>query len=98
MFADLKARPDKPERLDFYGSARWQRLRKMKLANNPICEVCKRKPAQHVHHLSKAREDETLRFIMENLQSICIWCHAKETQRETTASRIKKSGGGCKAS
>lgn len=89
MFADLKARPDRPERLDFYGSARWQRIRKMKLAANPYCEVCNRRPAQHVHHLKKARDEETLRYAIENLQSICPWCHAKETQAETVAQRIK---------
>lgn len=80
------------ERLDFYGSARWQRLRTLKLSQNPICEVCNQRFATQVHHLQKARENPTLRFEMSNLQSICVWCHAKETQRETVETRMKSKG------
>ena len=79
------------ERLDFYGSSRWQRIRKLKLAQTPICEVCNRRIATQVHHLHKARDNPDQRYEMENLQSICIWCHARETQRETTAKRLENA-------
>lgn len=75
------------EALTFYSTTRWQKIRKLKLARNPICEVCQKMFATQVHHLEKARDRPDLRFSMENLQSICHWCHAKETQRETQETR-----------
>jgi 5-methylcytosine-specific restriction protein A len=81
------------EVLPMYSTQRWQALRKLKLAQNPICEVCNSKFAQQVHHLKKAREFPELAYHMDNLQSICVWCHAKETQRETTEKRILNRQG-----
>ena len=75
------------QRLEFYSTSRWQKIRKLKLAESPICEVCKNRFATQVHHLEKARDNPQLRYDMNNLQSICLWCHAKETQRETTEVR-----------
>jgi 5-methylcytosine-specific restriction endonuclease McrA len=75
------------EPLSFYNTQRWQRTRQLKLNQNPICEVCGTRFATQVHHLLKARERPDLRFVMTNLQSICAWCHAKETQKETQETR-----------
>lgn len=86
-----------PERLTFYSGERWQKLRKIKLAQNPICEICNGRFATQVHHLSKARDDLAGRYDMNNLQSVCVWCHAKETQKETLATRLEKSSGGNRA-
>lgn len=69
--------------MPFYHSARWLAIRKLKLGKDPICEVCTNRFATQVHHIKKAREFPQLRFVMTNLQSICLWCHAKETQKET---------------
>lgn len=71
------------QRLRLYGSARWQRLRKIKLAKNPMCEICNRQLAVQVHHLLKARDNPEQQFNMSNLQSVCLLCHARETQKET---------------
>lgn len=78
-----------PEKLSFYYGDRWRHIRKIKLSRNPVCEVCNVRLATQVHHLSKARDDIEGRYEMSNLQSICVWCHAKETQRETLATRLK---------
>lgn len=70
------------DRMTFYSSARWQRIRAMKLAGNPICEICGQRFATQVHHLENARKSPERRYDMSNLQSVCVWCHARETQRE----------------
>jgi 5-methylcytosine-specific restriction endonuclease McrA len=54
----------------------------MKLAGNPICEICGQRFATQVHHLENARKSPERRYDMSNLQSVCVWCHARETQRE----------------
>lgn len=70
------------DRLQFYSTARWQRIRGMKLAACPICEICNARFATQVHHLENARTNPGRRYDMTNLQSVCVWCHARETQRE----------------
>lgn len=75
------------ERNKLYDSKWWKRIRKSKLKRNPVCEVCQRREATEVHHLKPAREFPELAFEMENLQSICRSCHARESQREGTEAR-----------
>ena len=77
------SRPTDP----FLGSTAWQKLRKAKLASNPVCERCERDgrttPATQVHHV-KARQDapdEALAW--ENLESICTRCHRAATVQAT---------------
>jgi 5-methylcytosine-specific restriction protein A len=75
------------DRMTFYSSARWQRIRAMKLSSNPICELCNHRFATQVHHLENARANPARRYDVANLQSVCVWCHAKETQREIIEKR-----------
>lgn len=63
-------------------SARWNKLRKYKLIQNPICERCHEKLASEVHHiepLNKFRDDPKLMeikcFDIDNLQALCKDCH-----------------------
>lgn len=71
---------------DIRSTARWQKTRRMKLRRNPLCEPCQRKglitEAQQVHHLTPIKEAPDLALSMENLESICTRCHARENARE----------------
>ena len=68
-------------------SKRWKTLRQWKLEQNPLCELCEREgkvvSAIDVHHkvpVESARtpdEMERLAFDPNNLQALCIPCHAK---------------------
>ena len=68
-------------------SKKWKALRQWKLEQNPLCELCEREgkvvSAIDVHHkvpVESARtpdEMERLAFDPNNLQALCIPCHAK---------------------
>lgn len=65
-----------------YKTSRWLKLRKMKLAANPLCERCLRAgafvPASIVHHKIEAKDDISKFYDFDNLESICQSCHNKE--------------------
>ncbi len=69
----------------FYNSHEWQRLRKQKLAINPLCEHCEREgkvtPATVVDHIVPIKEGGAALDI-NNLQSLCKCCHDSKTARE----------------
>lgn len=59
---------------------RWMRLREVVLIEEPVCRICKRKPATQVDHItaiSKGGTDER-----DNLQGICEHCHEDKTRKE----------------
>ena len=68
-------------------SKRWQKLRRWKLEQNPLCELClhegKVVSAVDVHHITPVEtarsldEMERLCFEPTNLQALCISCHVK---------------------
>jgi len=72
----------RPERHAFYSTALWQKTRKMKLAEQPICEVCNNALATQVHHLVPIESRMDLALTMTNLQSICQSCHSSITAKE----------------
>jgi 5-methylcytosine-specific restriction endonuclease McrA len=63
----------------FYQSAPWRNLRRLKLAQDPLCEPCREKaryvPAKQVHHRKPRRTHPDLALDIDNLQSVCIPCH-----------------------
>lgn len=69
-------------------SARWVRLRRLKLGQDPLCEDCLRegrlRSATEVHHMrpvesvTTRQEKENLMFDIHNLRSLCHECHVKE--------------------
>lgn len=75
---DERRRTEKPWRR-LYKTPRWQALRLMQLAKEPLCERCKAKgryvPASVVHHKRKHQGDEALFFNAANLASSCKPCH-----------------------
>lgn len=69
----------------------WRKLRRMKLAANPLCEiqtVCKgmfpENRAVEVDHRIPIRERPDLRLVWSNLQSSCHACHSAKTARESS--------------
>lgn len=77
---------DNPEIAKKYRSKRWQKLRKQKLALNPLCERClaKKKVSSTyiIHHkeyiTDKNYMDDNIFFNIDNLESLCLKCHNQE--------------------
>lgn len=61
-----------------YRTKRWQILRRRKLFHDPLCERCGA-IATEVHHIKGV---EVSTWEMEQLESLCASCHAKETRAE----------------
>ena len=68
-----------------YQDKRWKKLRAVKFANNPLCEVCLKdgrvRLADEVHHIvpfyNGVEALEWLAFDYDNLLSVCFECHDK---------------------
>lgn len=60
---------------------RWRRLRRMKLAQCPLCQDCagvnRIEPATQVHHDEPLSRRPDLAFTMTNLVPLCTTCHAR---------------------
>jgi len=69
----------------------WQKLRDWYIKQNPLCEMCRAAgmvyPAAVVHHKKRLKDNLDLRLYIENLQSLCVDCHAKVTAEEKKADR-----------
>lgn len=73
------------ERRKIYKSTRWRKLRALKIAEQPLCEMClkegKTTIAEDVHHIESfmSTDDKVLRLALaydyENLMSICKTHH-----------------------
>ena len=86
-FPQAKRTDNRPSAAERGYDATWNRLRKEKLAENPLCEVCEAKglitPATEVHHIKPVRDYPELRLDMNNLMSTCTPCHDEiEPQRK----------------
>ena len=70
-----------------YGGKRWQRLRGVVLAKNPLCVAClerdRTEPAVDVDHILPKNEGGT--DALSNLQGLCVSCHSKKTRGEMLA-------------
>lgn len=64
----------------------WNKVRSIKLADNPLCEECIGvgivKQAEEVHHIKPVADYPELRLAIDNLQSLCKLCHNKKTAEE----------------
>jgi 5-methylcytosine-specific restriction endonuclease McrA len=68
-----------------YESARWRRLRRLKLRKEPMCALCPpgfKKPATDVDHVLPVRDRPDLAWDWGNLQSLCHECHSVKTGSE----------------
>ena len=84
-----------PELKRFYQSKKWRVLRKLKLSNNPLCEVCeaqgRTKAAAHIDHAQAIKTgSEAWALRLENLRSLCLSCHSRKTGR--SGADQKKAG------
>lgn len=83
------------ERKKIYRSERWKRLRALKFANNPLCELCQKEgrttPAEDIHHIVSfmtATDTDTryqLAYDYDNLMSLCKQCHQRQHNGEPHA-------------
>jgi len=75
----------------FYNSPAWRRLRKLKLQQNPVCEICfaagRVAGAIIVDHIRAVKDSPEDRLSMDNLQSVCLSCHSRKTRKEEAARR-----------
>ena len=59
--------------------SKWQKIRKIKITNNPLCESCANhdidRLANVVHHIIAIEKAPELRLTMSNLMSLCAECH-----------------------
>jgi len=66
-------------------TARWQRLRALKVSRDPLCEhpECKRPtPVDEVHHIRSVEKHPELAYVLDNLASLCKSHHGKVTAQE----------------
>jgi 5-methylcytosine-specific restriction protein A len=81
------ARADRSTRKAFYGSAKWQRFRDRKLADNPLCEDCLERgettASREVHHMVKLATDLSFAHATsdEHTRALCSPCHSARTKR-----------------
>ena len=54
----------------------WRQVRRLKLAHNPICELCEGWRGLTVHHIVPIEDGGEL-LDMDNLQTLCRDCHEK---------------------
>ena len=77
-----------------YNTARWQRVRALKLRQFPLCEYCppaRQKAATEVDHF-KAIEDGGAPYDLANLRSSCKSCHSQKTARGETLHGCDENG------
>lgn len=66
-----------------YSTAAWQRLRKAKLSETPLCETCamrgRRVVAEHVDHVVSIASGGYAFPALDGLRSLCPPCHSIKT-------------------
>jgi 5-methylcytosine-specific restriction enzyme A len=62
-----------------YCSARWRKLRRIKLETDPLCSVCGSVATEVDHLRPHAGPDDPLCWQWSNLDSKCKSCHSRKT-------------------
>lgn len=66
-----------------YSTAAWQRLRRLKLSETPLCETCARRGrhviAEHVDHIVSIASGGHAFPAIDGLRSLCPPCHSIKT-------------------
>lgn len=69
------------ERLAFYNSTPWRKLRAAFLRANPLCKKCSASgqvvEATTVHHVEERLKRPDLAFAWSNLEPLCSACHTR---------------------
>ena len=70
----------------FYNSARWRKLRALRLSINPLCQDCEEHgevtAAEQVDHVLPRHERPDLELELENTRSLCPSHHSSKTRRD----------------
>lgn len=77
-----------------YNGARWQRLRKAKLGQEPLCQGCapvRIMPAKVVDHIKAISDGGDPFPPLDGLRSYCLSCHSQKTARGSEAGAVKTS-------
>lgn len=69
----------------FYLSTQWKKVRALHLSTNPLCRHCERigrlTAANIVDHI-KPRQHGGAELDIDNLQSLCLSCHTRKTNKD----------------
>lgn len=71
----------------------WQKTRKVVLAQEPVCRMCRNALASMVDHIVPIRDGGD-RLAYENLQPLCNRCHAKKTTQDISARKARRAIAG----
>lgn len=92
----------KPENVKMYNCKRWDRVRKAKVRDCPLCEEClkigKTTPTALVHHIKpwqlgqSEEERDYLQFDYDNLLSVCHECHNEIHHKLKIAAAFERKG------
>jgi len=77
-------------------AAGWPRLRALKLATDPICQIrthCQGAVASEVDHIEPIRFRPDLRLEWSNLQSACSPCNSAKARRQARIDNIRVTRG-----
>ena len=71
------------ERQKIYSTSKWQKIRKQKMFDCPICECCGSALSEHVHHSDSFMNYTGFKrwekaFDYDNLEALCQICHTKK--------------------
>ena len=85
-----------------YNTARWRKVRSLKLSAQPLCEAClphRYTIASHVDHVHAISNGGPAFPGMDGLRALCPSCHSAKTARGPEAGAIKttKPRRGCDA-
>jgi 5-methylcytosine-specific restriction enzyme A len=79
-----------------YTTQRWQRIRRLKLATNPLCEICLKQgriePAVAVDHIVPIKSGGPPYPDLDALQSLCTSCHNHKTNCEREGKAVFAKG------
>lgn len=67
---------------NLYGTAKWQKMRRVVLTTHPICQICGKATADVVDHIKPHRSDPELFWDSRNLQALCKKCHDRKSLKE----------------
>lgn len=76
--------PERPKTAARGYDADWRKLRALKLATDPFCQIrthCQGAPATEVDHIVPIALRPDLRLVWSNLQSACKPCNAAKRDR-----------------
>lgn len=85
-----------------YNTTAWKKLRKLKLAEQPLCEDClphRYTPANTVDHIHPISDGGPAFPGLDGMRALCPSCHSAKTARGVEAGAVKttKPRKGCDA-